>query len=48
MSENRPLNDAEARAALDWYRAVGVDFAVGEEPVDRFAASAAPSRARPT
>lgn len=47
MSENRPLNDAEARAALDWYRAVGVDFAVGEEPVDRFAASAAPSRARP-
>lgn len=47
MSENRPLNDAEARAALDWYRAVGVDFAVGEEPVDRFAASVAPSRARP-
>lgn len=47
MSENRPLNDAEARAALDWYRAVGVDFAVGEDPVDRFAASAAPSRARP-
>ena len=47
MSENRPLNDAEARAALDWYRAIGVDFAVGEEPVDRFAASAAPSRARP-
>lgn len=47
MSVNRPLNDAEARAALDWYRAVGVDFAVGEEPVDRFAASAAPSRARP-
>ncbi|MDB5540659.1 MAG: polymerase [Devosia sp.] len=47
MSENRPLNNAEARAALDWYRAVGVDFAVGEEPVDRFAASAAPSRARP-
>lgn len=47
MSENRPLNDAEARAALDWYRAVGVDFAVGEEPVDRFATSVAPSRARP-
>jgi uracil-DNA glycosylase len=47
MSGNRPLNDAEARAALDWYRAVGVDFAVGEEPVDRFAASVAPSRARP-
>lgn len=46
MSADRPLNNAEARAALDWYRAVGVDFAVGEEPVDRFAASAAPSRAR--
>ena len=26
-------------AALEWYRAVGVDLAVGEEPVDRFAAS---------
>ena len=46
MSENRPLNDAEARAALDWYRAVGVDFAVAEEPIDRFAASVAPARAR--
>ncbi|MBN9311034.1 uracil-DNA glycosylase [Devosia sp.] len=47
MSENRPLNEAEARAALDWYRAVGVDFAVVEEPVDRFAASVTPSRSRP-
>lgn len=26
-------------AALEWYRAVGVDLAVGDEPVDRFAAS---------
>jgi len=26
-------------AALEWYRAVGVDLAVGEDPVDRFAAS---------
>jgi len=34
-------------ALLDWYRAAGVDFAVGEDPIDRFAASAAPSRARP-
>ncbi|HVY51448.1 MAG TPA: uracil-DNA glycosylase [Devosia sp.] len=34
------LSDAEALAALDWYRAAGVDVAVGEEPVDRFAASA--------
>ncbi len=54
MSENRPQSDAvsvaapdQLLAALDCYRAVGVDFAVGEEPVDRFAASAAPSRARP-
>ncbi len=47
MSANRPLNAAESAAALDWYRAVGVDFAVTEEPVDRFAASAAPQRARP-
>ena len=34
-------------AALDWYRAAGVDLAVGDEPVDRFAASVVPSRARP-
>jgi len=40
MSPNHPLNDAEALAALDWYRAAGVDIAVGEEPVDRFATSA--------
>jgi DNA polymerase len=54
MSENRPQSDPvslaapdQLLAALDWYRAAGVDLAVGEEPVDRFAASAAPSRARP-
>jgi uracil-DNA glycosylase len=48
MSADHPLNDAELAAALDWYRAVGVDLAVGEEPVDRFAASAAaPRRAAP-
>jgi DNA polymerase len=40
MSPNQPFNDAEALAALDWYRAAGVDFAVGDEPVDRFATSA--------
>ena len=40
MSTNHPLSDAEALAALDWYRAAGVDVAVGDEPVDRFAASA--------
>ena len=41
MSGNHPLNDAEALAVLDWYRAAGVDVAVGDEPVDRFATSAA-------
>lgn len=47
MSANRPLNDAEAAAALDWYRAAGVDLAVLNEPVDRFAASVVPPRSRP-
>jgi uracil-DNA glycosylase family 4 len=47
MPSNRPLNDAELLAALDWYRAAGVDLAVGEEPVNRFAASAPPQRLRP-
>ena len=48
MSLDRPLNEAELVAALDWYRAVGVDLAVGEEPVDRFATSAAaPRRSSP-
>ncbi|HEV7292663.1 MAG TPA: uracil-DNA glycosylase [Devosia sp.] len=37
MSEDRPLNHAEMLSVLDWYRAAGVDLAVGEEPVDRFA-----------
>jgi len=44
MTANRPLNDAEALAALEWYRAVGVDVAVGEAPVDRFAATLAAQR----
>ena len=35
-----PMTDAEALAMLDWYRAAGVDVAVGDEPVDRFATSA--------
>ena len=49
MSANHPLSDAEALAALDWYRAAGVDVAVGDEPVDRFATSAVvpPKRALP-
>lgn len=46
MAENRPLNDAEALAALDWYRAAGVDLAQVDAPVDRFAASVPAVRAR--
>lgn len=43
MHANRPLNEAELLAALDWYRAAGVDLAVGEAPVNRFA-TMAPAR----
>jgi uracil-DNA glycosylase family 4 len=46
MAEDRPLNHDEMLAVLDWYRAAGVDIAVGEEPVDRFA-QRAPARAVP-
>jgi DNA polymerase len=34
-------------AALDWYRAAGVELAVGEAPVDRFAASQVAPRPKP-
>ncbi|WIY53515.1 uracil-DNA glycosylase family protein [Devosia sp. YIM 151766] len=37
MSQDRPLNNAEMLSVLDWYRAAGVDTAMGEDPVDRFA-----------
>ncbi|MHA6298369.1 uracil-DNA glycosylase [Devosia sp. CAU 1758] len=37
MSQDRPLNNAELVSVLDWYRAAGVDIAVIDEPVDRFA-----------
>ncbi|MCS6761907.1 MAG: uracil-DNA glycosylase [Candidatus Devosia symbiotica] len=37
MTEDHPLNHDEMLAVLDWYRAAGVDIAVGEVPVDRFA-----------
>jgi len=37
MAEDHPLNRDEMLGLLDWYRAAGVDIAVGEEPVDRFA-----------
>jgi DNA polymerase len=47
MSQGRELNKAELLAVLDWYRAAGVDLAVGEDPVDRFAQPApAPSAAQ--
>ena len=41
-----PLTDSEALAVLDWYRAAGVDIAVGDDPVDRFATSAAAPQKR--
>ncbi|WP_417310211.1 uracil-DNA glycosylase [Devosia sp.] len=52
MAADRPQSDAEtaqltpseALAALEWYRAAGVDMAISEAPVDRFAASAPPRR----
>lgn len=51
MSQGRLLNSDELLSVLDWYRAAGVDLAVGEEPVDRFAQKppspvAMPSRAQ--
>jgi DNA polymerase len=36
MAEDRPLNREDMLSILEWYRAAGVDLAVGEEPVDRF------------
>ncbi len=33
-------DEKAARALLDWYRAMGVDEAIGEEPVDCFAVAA--------
>ncbi len=43
MSETRPLNHDELLAVLDWYRAAGVDIAVSDEPVDRFAVRPRPA-----
>ncbi|WP_417580113.1 uracil-DNA glycosylase [Pelagibacterium sp.] len=37
---NRQLNREEILATLDWYVAAGVDIAIGETPIDRFAQSA--------
>lgn len=47
MPANRQLNDAELLAALDWYRAAGVDLAVDETPVNRFATTTTAQRPRP-
>jgi len=44
MAEDRSPNPAEMLSVLEWYRAAGVDIAVGEEPVNRFA-QRAPARA---
>ena len=38
---------AEALALLRWYAEMGVDIAVGDDPVDRFAESAAVPPAAP-
>jgi len=46
MSQARELNKAELLSVLDWYRAAGVDLAVGEDPVDRFAQPAPAAAAR--
>jgi DNA polymerase len=46
MAEDRPLNREEMLSILEWYRAAGVDIAVGEEPVDRFA-QRPPARVNP-
>ena len=37
MAQERSLSHDDMVGMLDWYRAAGVDIAVGEEPVDRFA-----------
>lgn len=44
MTANRPLNDEDLHAVLEWYQTAGVDFAVAESPLDRFAVP--PPRAR--
>jgi len=44
MMANRPSSDADPRALLDWYRAAGVDMAVGEVPQDRFKNAVMPAK----
>ncbi|WDR06520.1 uracil-DNA glycosylase [Devosia rhodophyticola] len=47
MVKDRPLNHAEMVSVLEWYRDAGVDLAVLDEPVDRFAQATAASSRRP-
>ncbi|MBJ7577589.1 uracil-DNA glycosylase [Devosia sp. MC532] len=37
MSQDQQLNNDELLSVLEWYRAAGVDLAVGEDAIDRFA-----------
>lgn len=46
-SAEPPASLDDILAVIDWYRAAGVDVAVGEEPVDRFAASVMKPRPKP-
>ncbi len=46
MGEKRDTTEAERADLLDWYRAAGVDVAVCEKTVDRFAAQAALQQAQ--
>lgn len=48
MAQDHSASNAELLSVLDWYRAAGVDLAVGEAPVDRFAQRPpAPGSSRP-
>ena len=41
-TDKSPITSRQAAALLDWYLAMGVDTAIGDAPVDRFAESARP------
>jgi len=43
----QPLSDNDARALLRWHIEAGVDVTVGDIPLDRYQASAAPKQAAP-
>lgn len=48
MTANRPSNETDLAATLEWYAASGVDLAVDEAPVDQFALQASrPSVKKP-